>query len=228
MSAEKMIQVHIEGVRRYFVRSDLYVVTLLTEEKRRLFNIMIGQSEAYEIAMGLHHIEAPRPMTLHFMAQTLRATGVNLEEVRIEQFQSAPLPVLYATARLRNGDNVQELDVRPSDALSLALLLDRPIGVSASLMEQMGVELPEGKTPEVHYAEELLAREGIVLPEGKKLRLGYSKTPARDAVLKEIKALLLGIPMPPREADFERAKRAYLTYLLGEDYVKWEKHTKNE
>lgn len=217
-----MIQMSIEGVRRFFTRSELYTLSLIDETGQRLLNMAIGQQEAYVIVMALHHIDSPRPMTLHFMANALQSTGVVLEEVRVERFQTSPLPFLYAVARLRNGDNVQELDVRPSDALGLATLMESPISVSEELLEHIGVILPEGKTPELYYAEQLLKQEGIVLPEGKQLRLGYSKAPARDAVIKEVKGILLGIPQPLTEKELEHAKRSYLSFLLGDDFLKGE------
>ena len=81
---------------------------------------------------------------------------------------------------------------------------------------QMSTELPEGQTPELAFAKYLLKREGITLPEGKELRLGYSKTPLRDALVKEFKASLSGkAPIFPEE-DMERRKREYLAFLLGE------------
>ena len=152
------------------------------------------------------------------MANAFRALNVVLEEVRIEQLQRSPLPFFYAVAQLRNGETVQELDVRPSDALGLAVLLGSPISVSEQLLEDVGVLLPKGKTPELYYAEQLLKHEGIILPEGKKLRLGYSKVPARDAVLKEIKATLSGIPQPSGEKEFEQARKNYLKFVLGDDF----------
>jgi hypothetical protein len=60
----------------------------------------------------------------------------------------------------------------------------------------------------------LLKREGIVLPEGKKLRLGYSKTPMRDALVKEFKASLLGKAPPFPEEDLAQRKKDLLSFLL--------------
>src|SRR5947209_18982246 len=213
-----MIAMNIEGVRRNFWRSDLYIVSLVDAMGQRLLNIVIGQQEAYVIAMALHRLDSPRPMTLHFMANAFRALNVVLEEVRIEQLQRSPLPFFYAVAQLRNGETVQELDVRPSDALGLAVLLSSPISVSEQLLEDAGIVLPEGKTPELHYVEQLLKHAGIALPEGKKLRLGYSTVPARDAVIKEIKATLSGIPQPRGEKEFEQARKNYLRFVLREDF----------
>jgi hypothetical protein len=75
-----------------------------------------------------------------------------------------------------------------------------------------------GKTPELYYAEQLLRHEGITLPGGKKLRLGYSKVPARDSVIKEVKATLSGMQQPPGKKEFERARKNYLKFVLGDDF----------
>jgi uncharacterized protein YndB with AHSA1/START domain len=52
------------------------------------------------------------------------------------------------------------------------------------------------------------------LPEGKQLRLGYSKTPLRNALVKEFKATLSGkAPIFPEE-DMEQRKQDYLAFVL--------------
>ena len=63
----------------------------------------------------------------------------------------------------------------------------------------------------------------MLLPEQKRLRLGFSKTPAHDALVKEVRAALLGIPLPQvsAEEDAERAKKQYLRFLLGDDYEQY-------
>jgi hypothetical protein len=54
------------------------------------------------------------------------------------------------------------------------------------------------------------------LPESKKLRLGHTKTPLRDALVKEFKACLLGKePICPEE-EMEQRKKEYMAFLLGE------------
>ena len=228
-----MVRMHIEGVRRNFLRNDLYLITLLDETGSQLLNISIGQQEAYVIVMALQQITTPRPLTLHFMANTLKATQVTLEEVRIEGLLLSPVPVFTAVARLRNGDVVQEIDVRPSDALGLAALLNSPISVAEELFntdvlpaevfpqQRVGVILVDGKTPEEHFAETIFAQAGIVLPAGKKLRLGLNKARAREDLVREVKSFLQGIPQAPNEQAGERAKWAYFRYVLGEDFAQY-------
>jgi hypothetical protein len=99
----------------------------------------------------------------------------------------------------------------------LALLMQARLAVADELFQQMGVTLAEGQTPELLFANYLLKREGITLPEGKALRLGYSKTPLRDALVKEFKAALLGKAPTFPEEDMEQRKQAYLAFVLGEE-----------
>jgi hypothetical protein len=51
------------------------------------------------------------------------------------------------------------------------------------------------------------------VPESKVLRLGYSKTPLRDALVKEFKASLAGkAPIFP-EDDMEQRKKEYMNFF---------------
>jgi bifunctional DNase/RNase len=106
------------------------------------------------------------------------------------------------------------MTLRPGDVVGLALLMEAPIFISEELFEQMGVPLAEGQTPELVFARYLLKREGIIVPEDTELRLGYSKTPLRDSLVKEFKASLAGkAPIFPEE-NVEQRKKEYLTFLL--------------
>lgn len=218
-----MIPVKVEGVRRNFTASSafLYSVCLLDEPDQRLLVFGIERHEALPIVAALNHLTVPRPGIIHLMAETLTLLHYRLEEVHIESYSM--LPPLYhlceCQLRWRSGEVVREQTkhMRTGDAIGLALLLEAPILVSDELFAQMGVSLAEGLTPELLFARYLLKREGITLPEGKKLRLGFSGTPLRDALVKEFKASLLGKAPTLPEEDMEQRKRDYLTFLLGED-----------
>lgn len=217
-----MIPVKVEGVRRNFTIDSplLYSVSLIDEPGQRLLVFGIERHEALPIVAALNHLTLPRPLSIHLMAETLTELHYKLEEVRIESYSM--LPPLYHLCRCqlrwRAGSMVQEQmkQMRIGDAIGLALLLEAPILVSDELFKQMGVLLADGLTPELAFARYLLQREGITVPEGTKLRLGHSKTPLRDALVKEFKASLLGkAPVFPEE-EMEQRKKEYLTFLLGE------------
>jgi bifunctional DNase/RNase len=208
-----MFPVSIEGVRRNFTVSSvfLYSVFLIDETGRRLLVLGLERHEALPIVAALHNLPQPRPQTINVMVDTLKLLDCTLEEVRIENLSM--LPPIYnlcgCRLRWRNGEAVQEqgVNVRPGDALGMALLMGAPIFISDELFQRMGTELPEGQTPELAFARHLLKRERITPPAGKELRLGYSRTPLRDALIKEFKASLLGkAPLFPEE-DMEQRKQ---------------------
>ncbi len=108
-------------------------VVLLSEigGERRLA-IWIGPDEATEIALALEHVEAPRPGPYEFTAALLEGAGGTLREVRVSQLRGS---LFYAQAVLENGTVI---DARPSDALTLALVLNAPISVDEEILAQLG------------------------------------------------------------------------------------------
>ena len=216
-----MIPVSIEGVRRNFGISSVYMytITLIDESGQRIFNVGVERHEALPIVASLHNLVIPRPQTINVMADTLKFNGIKLAEVLIEHVSLSPIYLFTTTLLWRKGNNsgmAQKLDMRPGDVFGLALLMGSALLLSDEL-GRGGIILAEGQTPELYLINDLLKREGITLPEGKKLRLGFSKTPMRDALVKEFKASLLGKAPPFPEEDLEQRKKEYLAFLLGDD-----------
>jgi bifunctional DNase/RNase len=218
-----MISMTVEGVRRNFLPSSvfLYSVFLIDEAGQHLVIFHVERHEALPIVATLHHLPLPRPQTLQVMVETLTLLGVTLEEIHI--LEHSMLPPRYnlcsCVLRWHAGDAIheQERTMRPGDAIGLALLMNVPILLADGLIAQLGTQLAEGQTPELVFAHYLLRREGISLAEGQSLRLGFGKTPARDALVKEFKEALLGKEPIFPEADMEQRKRDYLAFVLGED-----------
>ena len=126
-----MLPVTIDSVRHH--SSTQQYVVVLRDEAGQLLYIWIAKPEASVIAGALNDVPTPRPMTAQLMVSLLQATGIQLEEVRIESLKDE---VFYAVLKIRNGEKVQELDARPSDALSLAVLLKCPVYVAEEVMER--------------------------------------------------------------------------------------------
>lgn len=187
-----MVQVVVDAVRKQTL-TDQRVVILKDEAARRYLLIWIAPMEALTIAMGLTGVTPPRPTPTHFLANVLKATGVRLEDVRIEALRDN---IYYAIARVRNGEQVSEIDVRPSDALGLAVLLGRPIFV----------------------AEDVLTRHGVVLPEGKTVQIGERDEELDQAgVLKALEEYMQRLHLFPTAQGEEQARQSSLALLLGED-----------
>lgn len=210
-----MIKVTLAAVRKNFL-TDQRIAILWDEVGHRILTIWIAQSEALQIALGLTGATTPRPLTLHFMANVMKATGIQLEEVRIETLKEN---IFYAIVKVRNGELVREVDVRPSDALGLAVQMECPLLVAEDIFEKVGIVLPEGKSIDLFFAEQFLEREAITLPEGKTLQFNDDKEHQRAAVLKEIEELKDRDrqKMTSTAEEREQAKQRYLAFLLGED-----------
>jgi RNA polymerase sigma factor (sigma-70 family) len=145
-----MIKATINSVRQN-ITTKQPVVTLQDEAGRRVLVIWIHSTEALVIAAGLANVATPRPMTAHLTVNLLKATGVQLVEVRIEALKDE---VFYAVVKVRNGDVEQEIDARPSDALSLAVQMGCPIYIAEEVMQQCGLVVPEGRVLRAFNEEE--------------------------------------------------------------------------
>lgn len=117
-----------------------YIVILLDKEGWRFLPIWVGDFEGNAIAMQLLDHATARPLTYAFMANLLDATGMVLEEVRVESLREI---TFYAVAKLRSGANTWEVDARPSDAIALALHKGSPIYVAEEIMAKIGEAVPE-------------------------------------------------------------------------------------
>jgi bifunctional DNase/RNase len=118
---------------RSVVDSEAAGVVLLSEiHGERRMAIWIGPDEATEIALALEHVLLPRPGPYEFTAALLAGAGSGLREVRVSELRGA---LFYAQAVLDNG---AVIDARPSDALTLALLLDVPIRVDEAVLSKLG------------------------------------------------------------------------------------------
>jgi hypothetical protein len=89
--------------------------------------------EGTAIAMGLRAFPTVRPMTFDFMTRLLEALGAQLEEVRVEVLKD---DIFYGVAKVRIGNEIKEVDARPSDVFALAVRTDSPIFVAEEVMQQ--------------------------------------------------------------------------------------------
>ncbi len=114
------------------------VVVLLDEAGQQALPIWVGPWEGQAIALGLRDVPLMRPLTFTFVAKLLEVAQVEVEEVRVEVLKE---DTFYAVVKLRNGDQVEEVDARPSDAIALALRTGSPIYVAATVMAQAGADV---------------------------------------------------------------------------------------
>jgi RNA polymerase sigma factor (sigma-70 family) len=123
------VPVRVADVRRPTGRLDRRIVVLETLEGDRRLPIWIGTPEAASMVAALEEVELPRPGAYHFAGALLQAAGGELLAVRISRLAGH---TFYATAVLADG---AEVDARPSDALTLALVTGAPISVEPAVLD---------------------------------------------------------------------------------------------
>ena len=111
------------------------VVILEEQNGPRMLPIWIGAAEASSIAAHLHHRPAPRPNFHDLAKRVIQSLEAQLVRVVVTELRSG---TYYATLELRTNGKIVEIDVRPSDAIAVAVRLDAPILVRESLFEQAG------------------------------------------------------------------------------------------
>lgn len=88
--------------------------------------------EANAIALALAGIETPRPMSLSLMHRVLGMANIAIERVVVTALRDN---IFYAVLTLRIDGQPQEVDARPSDAITLALYAGAPVFVTPELLE---------------------------------------------------------------------------------------------
>ncbi|HEX7301238.1 MAG TPA: bifunctional nuclease domain-containing protein [Solirubrobacteraceae bacterium] len=123
------VPMRIADVRRPSERPERRIVVLEEIDGSRRLPIWIGTPEADGLVAVLEEVELPRPGPYHFADALLRATGASVAEVRVSRLAEH---IFYASVILADGS---EIDARPSDALSLALVTGAPIAVAPAVLE---------------------------------------------------------------------------------------------
>ena len=119
--------------------------------------IWVGPFEATALAVTLEAVETPRPLTYQMAVGLLAAAGARAAETRITRLDGGG--TFYAVVIVDGPAGRREVDARPSDAVTLAAMVNAPIRVDSRLFAE--AEATECPDPEWQsypaYAAELAA-----------------------------------------------------------------------
>ena len=110
----------------------------------RSFAIKIGTAEAVAIERRLQGLEPPRPQTHDLIDSILRALGGVLVKVVIHRLEEG---TYFASLLIRQGDEIHEIDARPSDAIALGIKHRTPIEVAEQVLAESAEERPDLEPP---------------------------------------------------------------------------------
>lgn len=108
------------------------VVLLVDPEETKILPIWVGLFEAQAIAIGLHQVETPRPMTHDLMNNLCQTLGAQVRKVVVSDIVEG---TYFAEVYLVKEDQEIIMDCRPSDAIALALKAGVEIFVTEKVME---------------------------------------------------------------------------------------------
>lgn len=114
-------------------RTGAPVVLLRDPESGSVLPIWVGPAEAQAIALALHGVIVPRPMTHDLMASLLSTLRAEVEDVIVHDLRNN---TYFGTVRLRvaGEKKIRDVDSRPSDAMALALRTGAPIRVARRIL----------------------------------------------------------------------------------------------
>jgi len=130
--AEELISVHIRGLAHTPTGAGVFL-----EGRGKVFSIFIDLIVAQALVLALEDAPLPRPLTHPLMVSILAGLGVELERVVIRDLKDETyLATLCLRQKSELGENVLEVDARPSDGLVLAVHTGAPVLVARSVWEQ--------------------------------------------------------------------------------------------
>lgn len=139
-----MIEMKVMGIA-LDTRTGSPIVVLHDKQNRRALPIWIGSAEASAIIRKIENLSVVRPMTHDLIPDIIEKTGYKLDHIEINDVEAE---TYYATLFLKKGDEVLEIDSRPSDAIAVAMRVDAPIFVTANVLSNGSVSTDSAKDEE--------------------------------------------------------------------------------
>ena len=139
-----MIEMKVMGIA-LDTRTGSPIVVLHDVDNRRALPIWIGSAEASAIIRKIENLNVVRPMTHDLIPDIIEKTGFTLDRVEINDVEEE---TYYATLFLKKGDEVIEIDARPSDAIAVAIRVDAPIYVAPNVLSNGSVSTDSAKDEE--------------------------------------------------------------------------------
>jgi bifunctional DNase/RNase len=103
----------------------------------RRLDIGVGIFEVSALRWQLERLDAPRPLTHAVIASVINALDGQLEYVAIDKFVPNQPVAFEAKLHIRRGRDSRVVDVRPSDAFTLAVICDAPIVVLQDVLKNI-------------------------------------------------------------------------------------------
>ncbi len=121
-----------------------YALILTEVNGIRRLPIIIGSFEAQAIALELENIKPPRPMTHDLLKNMVQGFDAVVNHIIINDLAEG---TFYSKVVLERGDELFEVDARPSDAIALAVRFGSKIYVNDRILKEAGIRTDQDEEP---------------------------------------------------------------------------------
>lgn len=128
------LELKVHGVVRD-ENTDTQIVILRDDQGGEVLPLWVGLAEGNAIRLAQETIVTPRPMTHDLIKSLADHLNIQLQRVAITDVKNT---TYYATLYLISKGVTRTLDVRPSDAIALALRVKCPIYVTQDVLSRRG------------------------------------------------------------------------------------------
>lgn len=132
-SLENIPQLSTEGFSKADVQASPYVIYLNSGCYR--LSMITNEVQSDSIEKGLLNVTDARPTTHDMINQIMINYDIHPIMVKIESFRNG---TYYSKILMRQGNNILNLDSRPSDAIGVAVRSGTPVYVKNDLLEEAG------------------------------------------------------------------------------------------
>jgi len=135
---ENYILVNLEGIR-IEQPSQKPIILLKEDNGDRFLPIWVGNFEASAIALEMVNFKSPRPMTHDLIVNIFKAFNIRLKRVVVSRLVKETF-FAFLDLQKDNDENII-MDLRPSDAIAIAVRIKSPIYVSQEVLEKAGLKI---------------------------------------------------------------------------------------
>lgn len=135
---ENYILVTLEGIRME-QPSQKPIILLKEDNGDRFLPIWVGNFEASAIALEMVNFKSPRPMTHDLIVNIFKAFNIRLKRVVVSRLVKETF-FAFLDLQKDNDENII-MDLRPSDAIAIAVRIKSPIYVSQEVLEKAGLKI---------------------------------------------------------------------------------------
>ena len=146
------IKVKVKGVTDDHVQAGAYALVLVEENGTKELPVIIGIAEAQAILVALENVAPTRPFTHDLFNTLFKELHVKPVHVYIYKYEDG---VFYAEMMLEHGAGRKKkelvIDMRPSDAIALAVRNNCDILVNPIIMNNRDLALEEDETADTEF-----------------------------------------------------------------------------